>query len=62
MKSRVVRHPGRLLPALLLALPLLLGGAPPAFAQEKVRIEVKGLERDLERNVVATLSLSEARE
>lgn len=62
MKSRVVRHPGRLLPALLLALPLLGAGALPAFAQEKVRIEVDGLERDLRRNVVATLSLEEARE
>lgn len=41
---------------------LLLLLASPVLAREKVRIEVEGLERDLERNVRATLALEEARE
>ncbi|HYG63807.1 MAG TPA: autotransporter assembly complex family protein [Thermoanaerobaculia bacterium] len=49
----------RRLSAALLALLLLVPG--PAADAEKVRIEVEGLERDLERNVRAILSLDEAR-
>lgn len=46
---------------LCLALATLL--LPSALrAEEKVRIEVDGLDRDLRRNVVATLSLEEARD
>jgi translocation and assembly module TamA len=42
----------------LIAFTLLL---PSAVYAEKVRVEVDGLERDLRRNVLATLSLEEAR-
>jgi translocation and assembly module TamA len=44
-----------------LLLPLLLFCAMQVRAAEKVRIEVDGLDRDLRRNVLATLSLEEAR-
>lgn len=44
---------------LLIAFILLLPAA--ALRAEKVRVEVDGLERDLRRNVLATLSLEEAR-
>ncbi len=40
---------------------LLLLQALPVHAKEKVRIEIDGLDRDLRRNVLATLSLEEAR-
>ncbi|MFP5289126.1 MAG: POTRA domain-containing protein, partial [Thermoanaerobaculia bacterium] len=42
-----------------LALTVLL---PATVRAEKVRIEVEGLDRDLRRNVVANLSLEEARD
>ncbi|HWM89136.1 MAG TPA: autotransporter assembly complex family protein [Thermoanaerobaculia bacterium] len=43
-----------------LALTLLAPASAPAA--ERVRIEIEGLERDLRRNVLATLSLEEARD
>jgi translocation and assembly module TamA len=45
----------------VLALVTALVHAGPAHAAEKVRIEIDGLDRDLRRNVLATLSLEEAR-
>jgi translocation and assembly module TamA len=44
-----------------LLISLLLLQAIPVHAKDKVRIEIDGLDRDLRRNVLATLSLEEAR-
>lgn len=49
--------------ATILALPLFLGfWSATAWADERLRIEIEGIEDDLRRNVLATLSLEEARE
>ncbi len=45
----------------VLGLAFLLLAAAPAWAGEKLRVEIEGLDGDLRRNVLATLSLEEAR-
>lgn len=50
----------RRLPPAVLLLALLLPGA--ALARERVNIEIEGLERELRQNVLANLSLEEARD
>ncbi|HSN86316.1 MAG TPA: POTRA domain-containing protein, partial [Thermoanaerobaculia bacterium] len=59
---KLLRHPLALAAATAATAAAVVLGLPvPAFAAEKVRVEVDGLSRDLRAQVLATLSLQEAR-